>query len=116
MFFTATPLGMRTNNYPGNFAQVYLAAFAGIFAIMLLCKTVKRAPVVSYLGRFSVITLGIHGPLLFFFRPLVSHFLQNEWARAIVLLSVTLGVCLLLTPLIVRLIPQSVAQKTLLKK
>lgn len=24
MYFTATPLGMRTNNYPGNFIQVYL--------------------------------------------------------------------------------------------
>ena len=76
----------------------------------------KKAPVVTYLGRFSVITLGIHGPLLFFFRPLVSRFLHNEWAQSIVLLAVTLGVCLLLTPLIVRLIPQTVAQKTLLKK
>ena len=115
MYFTATPLGMRTNNYPGNFVQVYLAAFAGIFAIMLLCKKVKKAPVVTYLGRFSVITLGIHGPLLFFLRPLVSHFLHNEWVQSIVLLLLTLGVCLLLTPLIVRMIPQFAAQKLLAK-
>ena len=115
MYFTATPLGMRTINYPGNFVQVYLAAFAGIFAIMLLCKKVKKAPVVTYLGRFSVITLGIHGPLLFFLRPLVSHFLHNEWAQSIVLLLLTLGVCLLLTPLIVRMIPRFAAQKLLAK-
>lgn len=36
--------------------------------------------------------------------------------QSIVLLAVTLGVCLLLTPLIVRLIPQFVAQKNLLKR
>lgn len=38
MHFTATTLGMRTNNYSGNIFQVYIAAFAGIFMIMLLCK------------------------------------------------------------------------------
>ena len=53
MYFTATPLGMRTNDYPGNLFQVYLAAFAGIFAVMLLCKEVKRVPVVTYLARCS---------------------------------------------------------------
>lgn len=42
MYFTATTLGMRTNNYTGNIFQVYIAAFAGIFMIMLLCKKVEK--------------------------------------------------------------------------
>ena len=87
MYFTATPLGMRTNNYPGNIFQVYLAAFAGI-----------------------------HGPLLFFLRPLVSRFLADGWVQSVVLLVLTLLVCLALTPVIIRLIPQFVAQKDLLNR
>ena len=50
MYFTATTLGMRTNNYAGNIFQVYIAAFAGIFMIMLLCKKVKKIKVVFLLG------------------------------------------------------------------
>ena len=115
MYFTATPLGMRTNNYPGNIVQVYLAAFAGIFAVMLICKKMKRFSVISYLGRYSIITLGIHGPLLFFLRPLVARSFTGEWSQAIVLLLLTLGVCLLLTPVIVKTMPRFVAHKELLK-
>lgn len=115
MYFTAAPLGMRTNSYPGNIVHVYLAAFAGIFAIMLLCKKIRKAGIVSYLGRYSIITLSIHGPLLFFFRPIISRLLADGWAASVVLLLLTLSVCLLLTPVIVWLMPQFVAQKDLFK-
>lgn len=115
MYFTASPLGMRTNNYPGNIFQVYIAAFAGIFMIMLLCKKIKKIPVVSYLGRYSVITLSIHGPLLHFLNPVVNHYVHNGWMQAIALLLLTLGICILLTPIMLKVIPQVVAQKDLLK-
>lgn len=52
MYFTATTPGMRTNNYPGNIFQGYIAAFAGIFMIMLICKKIKRISIVSYLVIF----------------------------------------------------------------
>ena len=115
MYFTASPLGMRTNNYPGSLFQVYTAAFAGIFMIMLLCKKIKKIPVVSYLGRYSVITLGIHGPLLHFINPVVGHYIHNGWIQAIALLLVTLAICILVTPIILKVMPQVVAQKDLLK-
>lgn len=115
MYFTSTTLGMRTNNYPGNIFQVYIAAFAGIFIIMLLCKKIKRLPVISYLGRYSVITLGIHAPILHFAGPIVARFIHNAWAQASVLLLLTLAICVLLTPILLKMIPQVVAQKDLLK-
>ena len=115
MYFTATTLGMRTNNYTGNIFQVYIAAFAGIFMIMLLCKKVKKIKVVSYLGRYSIITLSIHGPILHFLGPLVSRYIHNSWAQASALLLITLSICLLLTPVFLKVIPQMVAQKDLLK-
>jgi fucose 4-O-acetylase-like acetyltransferase len=115
MYFTATTLGMRTNNYAGNIFQVYIAAFAGIFMIMLLCKKVKEIKVISYLGRYSIITLSIHGPILHFLGPLVSRYIHNSWAQASVLLLITLSICILLTPVFLKVIPQMVAQKDLLK-
>ena len=115
MYFTATPLGMRTNNYSGTIFQVYIAAFAGIFMIMLLCKKIKQIPIVTYLGRYSVITLSIHGPILHFTNPVVAHFIHNAWIQSTVLLLLTLAICILVTPILLKVIPQLVAQKDLLK-
>lgn len=113
MYLTATPLGMRTNNYTGSIFQVYTAAFAGIVGIMLVSKKMKKVSFISYLGRYSIVTLGIHGPLLFFLRPLVTAFIPGAWIQAFVLLSLTIFVCLLATPLIIRFMPRFVAQKDL---
>lgn len=115
MYFTATTLGMRTNNYSGNIFQVYIAAFAGIFMIMLLCKKVKKLKVVSYLGRYSIITLSIHGPLLHFIGPVAARYIHNGWLQAITLLVLTMGISILSTPFFLKVIPQVVAQKDLLK-
>lgn len=114
MYFTATTPGMRTNNYTGNIAQFYVAAFAGIFVIMLFCKRVKRIPVVTYLGRYSVITLGIHGPILHFGGQLVARYIHNEWVLAFTLLLLTLAICIAATPVFLKVIPQMVAQKDLI--
>lgn len=115
MYFTATTPGMRTNSYPGNIFQFYVAAFAGILMIMLFCKKVKRIPVVTYLGRYSVITLGIHAPILHFGGQLVARYIHNEWALAFTLLFLTLGICIAATPVFLKVIPQLVAQKDLIK-
>lgn len=115
MYFTATTLGMRTNNYSGNIFQVYIAAFAGIFMIMLLCKKVKKLKVVSYLGRYSIITLSIHGPLLHFIGPVAARYIHNDWLQAIALLVLAMGISILSTPFFLKVIPQVVAQKDLLK-
>lgn len=115
MYFTATTPGMRTNFYPGNIFQFYIAAFAGIFMIMLLCKKIKKFPVISYLGRYSVITLGIHGPILHFIGPLASRYIHNDWLLAVTLLLLTLIACIAATPFFLKVIPEVVAQKDLLK-
>lgn len=115
MYFTASRLGMRTNNYAGNIFQVYIAAFAGIFMIMLICKKIKKLEVISYLGRYSIITLSIHAPIVHFTGPLVAHYIQNSWMQALCLLLLTLSICILSTPVLIRVIPQMVAQKDLLK-
>lgn len=115
MCFTATTPGMRTNNYPGNIFQTYLAAFAGIFIILLICKKIKKINIISYLGRYSIITLSIHAPILHFLGPLIARYVHNGWMQAIVILLLTLSICIALTPVLIKVIPQVVAQKDLLK-
>ncbi len=113
-FFSSSP-GMRTNHYSGNIFQLYVAAFAGIFSIMLLCKKIRHIPIVSYLGRYSIITLSIHGPILHFAHPIAVRYLHNEWLQAFGLLGLVLVISLISTPVFLKLIPQVVAQKNLIR-
>ncbi len=115
LFFVGFDPGMRTNTYNGNIIQFYSAAFTGIVMIMLLCKRIKKVRLVSYIGRYSVITLGIHGPILFFIPSILKRFIHNEWALGFAILFVTLTACLICTPIFLRLIPQFVAQKDLIE-
>lgn len=115
MYFVAVEPGMRTNSYSdSNILQFYSAAFAGIFMIMLFCKKFKKINIISYLGRYSVITLGIHGPILFFAPKLVGKYIHSNWLAGCVILFITLLICLIATPIFRRLIPQFVAQKDLI--
>ncbi len=113
-FFSSSP-GMRTNHYSGNIFQLYVAAFAGIFSIMLLCKKIRHIPIVSYLGRYSIITLSIHGPILHFAHQIAVRYLHNEWLQAFGLLGLVLVISLISTPVFLKLIPQVVAQKNLIR-
>lgn len=114
MYFFATKPGMRTNSYEGNIFQFYAAGFAGILMIMMIGKQFKYVPVISYLGKYSVITLGVHAFVLHFCRKVVGTFIHNEWAYTIVLLIVVLAISLAATPIIKKIMPQFVAQKDLI--
>lgn len=111
MYFIAPQIGMRTNSYDGNIFQVYASAFAGILAIMLIGKRFKHAPIISYLGRYSVITLGIHAFIMHFSFKVFEKFIHNEWILSFTVLFVVLGISLILTPFFIKIIPQFVAQK-----
>jgi fucose 4-O-acetylase-like acetyltransferase len=114
MYFTASFPGMRTNYPRGNVFQLYGAGISGILFIMLLGKLIQHLPVINYLGRYSLVTLGIHGPILHFISPLIARYITNEYMFFVVALLVTLSLCLAFTPLILKLFPHLVAQKELI--
>lgn len=111
MYFTATPIGMRTNGFPGNIFQTYIAGFAGILFIMIVGKRLHHLPLVSYIGRYSIITLCIHGPILHFLFPLVQHFVHQQVLSSLIVFVLIMTICALLTPVLLKLFPKLVAQK-----
>lgn len=46
---------------------LYLGGAAGIYAILTLAKLLHRLPVISYLGRYSIIVLITHYPIVYLF-------------------------------------------------
>lgn len=115
IFLFATPVGMRTNSYAGHIWQFYLAGFSGILMIMLLCKRIKRVPFISYIGKYSVIALGIHAPILHFGFRILPRFIGQEWLMDVILLLITLLIAAITTPIFLKLFPRFVAQKDFIR-
>lgn len=114
MYFTATNIGMRTNGYPGNIFQTYIAGFSGIIFIMMIGKLLHHVPFISYIGRYSIITLGIHAPILHFLFPLVRRYVSNPLVSSMIIFILIMIICCLLIPVFIKLFPRLVAQKDLI--
>lgn len=52
------------NVYHVQFLAMYVGGVIGIFAVLLTARLIKRLPLISYIGRYSIIVLVFHYPLL----------------------------------------------------
>ncbi len=93
----------------------YILAICSVMFILLLCKMVKKVPIVSYFGRYSLIILCTHHmiyrPLFVIFGKFPYEFMHTGWFLALT----TMLICWALIPLCIRYIPWFVAQKDLIK-
>ena len=48
------------NNIKTSFINLYLFGMSGVTGILLLSKAIKRIPVISTIGRYSIVYLGTH--------------------------------------------------------
>lgn len=103
----------RINNYHGaNPIEIYLNSLVMVTGLLLLCRAIVWLPIVSYFGRYSIIVLGFHMPVMAALRSvmpsLIDHTLSNVETALLTLL-----ICWLLIPLCRRFIPVLTAQSPL---
>lgn len=102
-------ISFHYNRYQGNFVMDVIASFCSVIAILLLCKTIKRLPIVSYCGRYSIILLCTHH---LYYRPLLLLFSKIAPTYSNYLTFVlTLFLCIISIPILKRYMPQFCAQK-----
>ena len=99
--------GLFSADYGDNLFRLYISSFSGIFAIYFLSRIFKRVYFFSYIGRYSIIALGIHTILILIIKDIVPNI--QPW-----LLSLAV---LLLCPLFILILknnfPYFTAQKEL---
>ena len=111
--FFAPVIYFHDKKIEGNLLAMALLACSSVVALLLLCKCVKRLPVVSYIGRYSIIPLCLHHLV---YRPLqlavrAVPLLQGYENYVVALLTIV--VCMAAIPLCVRFLPHVTAQKDL---
>lgn len=93
---------------------IHLTGIAGTVMVLTLARLIKRLPLVSYWGRYSIMILCTH---LLVIRGIVylakGHI--SGWVLFTVLLATTLAVCHFLIPFMKRYMPHVTAQKDVIK-
>lgn len=105
--------GFHYNHIQGNALLAYVLSIILVLSILFLCKTIRRLPVISYFGRYSIIPLCVHHLI---YRPLI--YFCNIYAPGITgwfVPVVTLLLCLACIPFCKRFLPYVTAQKDVIR-
>lgn len=99
-------IDLRTANYGQNIIFMYLGAFSGIYLVWVLCYIIKHVIFFSYIGRYSIVVLGVHIPII---ASLQEMGVNN---------NLTFFITMLLMPpliyILIRIFPYFTAQKDLI--
>ena len=66
--FGSNNIEMIWNKYEHNYILTLIQGISGSLCIIYLCKLVKYLPIVSYIGRYSLIALSMHTMLIPFIK------------------------------------------------
>lgn len=121
VWYMALPFIWIENRFPFEASPVvawplniYLCGFAGTMMVLLISKLLKRLPLVSFWGRYSIIILCTNQVVIF----VVNHFLSRWFSGTrllLVLLAVTLLICHLLILFMRKYMPHVTAQKDVIR-
>lgn len=112
--FDTPHLAFLENKYEGNPFVIVLLSVGLVVGLFLLCKTIKWLPVISYLGRYSVIVLGLHAIISV---HVTQQFfsLEGELFSKLTPFLLTIFLSWLCIPFFVRFAPYFTAQKDFVK-
>lgn len=99
------------NTPNGNLFLIYVTAAAMVTGTLLLCKQFGHIPVVSYIGRYSIIPLGIHAVFIHYVAKLPAT-IGLPYPTAVTF-ALTIALSLASIPIMKRYLPYVTAQKDL---
>ena len=105
-------VSFRENHFFGNsWLTAYPFGTLGVLGVIWLSKLLKRLPVISYYGRYSIIILVTHDTVFHFFAPVLKHFGLSPTIEMSLNLLLTMASYLLIIPFMRRFMPHVTAQK-----
>lgn len=105
----------RVQEYETNIFVLYSAGLLGTLAVLLLSKQIGHLPLISYCGRYSIMILVIHRPIVSQLVALAQRLQLPQWLGITLAFAVTVAICASLIPVMKRYLGYVTAQKDLLK-
>lgn len=104
----------RYNSYQVPLVILYFTGIIGTVAILFIAKYIKKLPVISYIGRYSIIVLCTHEFIIITTRTLLNatHIDLNNFLRLIVILTIVIAIeTIIVIPFMIKYMPHVTAQK-----
>lgn len=102
------------NTIKGGLILNYLLSVVFVVGVLLICKRIKWLPVISYIGRYSIIVLVMHQIVLQAMKTFEPYLLG--YGINYIYFLITFGISWLSIPILRKYLPQFTAQKDLIKE
>lgn len=105
------------NEYYGtNPWWVYTCGLSGVLFFIFLAKKLRKLPLFSYWGRYSIIILVTHNPVIQFLLNFgIKRLELSIWTSIFITLAVTMALYSLIIPFMIKYFPYVTAQKDVIK-
>ena len=114
LFFIAPEISIHDRILPG-FISLYAVPFIAISSLFWFCKNLPHIPVITYIGRYSLIVLGTHSIILGPIRSVVFKIIGESYGSYWAVLGVVIVAELIIIPVMIKLFPKFTAQEELIK-
>ncbi|MGN0230073.1 MAG: acyltransferase family protein [Muribaculaceae bacterium] len=114
LFFTAPQISIHDRILPG-FILLYAVSFIAISSLFWFCKNLPKIPIITYIGRYSLIVLGTHSIILGPIRSVVFKIIGESYGSYWAVLGVVIVAELIIIPIMIKLFPKFTAQEELIK-
>lgn len=107
----------RYNSYQVSLVILYFTGIIGTVAILFIAKYIKKLPIISYIGRYSIIVLCTHEFIIITTRTLLNatHLDINDFLRLIVILTIVIAIeTIIVIPFMIKFLPHVTAQKDII--
>ena len=89
--------------------------YVAISSLFWFCKNLPHIPIITHIGRYSLIVLGTHSIILGPIRSVVFKLIGESYASYWVVLTVVIAAELIIIPIMITLFPKFTAQEELIK-
>ena len=115
VYFFAVHISFVGNRFPSNsILNLYACGIVGTLFVLFLSKYLKKIPLISYWGRYSIIILCIHNPVIQVVVPLVNKLHLNGFCSLMITLLIVMLLFLIIIPIMKKFFPYVTAQKNLI--
>lgn len=111
----AIKVSYHYNKFEGSIFALYSCGLFGTLFIIFLSKIIKKLPLISYWGRYSIIILCTHNLVVQFLAIILRTLPFNKETMCILNLTITMFLYLLIIPFCIKYLPYVTAQKDVIK-
>lgn len=117
ILFLGKSVIFESNNFGDvSLLRMYSTGLIGTLFILFFSKYIKQLPIISYCGRYSIIILVFHYPILKVVKPYIIQLQLNAWGSIILLWSIIIGINIGLIWLCKMYLPHVCAQKDIINE